>query len=335
MQLPWNAICWFSAMDRNQNSPVPENGDGQSLDVAEATEHDEEANREIVSANVRALESVYFAAMLEEGRLFDVVDRLAAMFSRGMLPVGPGRAGAMLYEQWKGDHYRLTKEQRHNVYARAFGLPGGDAKVMANREFNDLWMAFVSIVGMYSAELQSLPPGERSVTTEDVLVSGRTLATNLSSHGHGLAWFAAQDFKLEIKPIIELFADEELQSAFGAKNPWQLIHNVAALELGVRPNVPRAHTRAQSGLIIIRWLANRRARLLRPRSTNILRHEDIVEGRTAASQNKKPTIYPTDSDLVTACEKWLGVTGTQEAELKDQFPLREPVLQEEPGDQVA
>jgi hypothetical protein len=82
--------------------------------------------------------------------------------------------------------------------------------------------------------------------------------------------------------------------------------------------------------------------LLRPRSANILRHEDIVEGRTAASQNKKATVYPTDSDLVTACEQWLGVSGTQEAELKEQSPLEEPVppvktpvLQEEQRDQVA
>jgi hypothetical protein len=104
------------------------------------------------------------------------------------------------------------------------------------------------------------------------------------------------------------------------------------VELGARPNVPRAHTRAESGIIIIRWLANRRARLLRPRSANILRHEDICEGRTAASQNKKPAVYPTDSDLVTACEQWLGVTGTQEAELKEQ-PV--PVPEEEQQDQVA
>ena len=304
-------------MDRQQKSPVQEGGSGQSPVSADPTRQGEDTNVEIVSANLRALETIYFTAMLEEARLFDVVDRLVAMFSRGMLPLGPGRAGGMLYRHWKGYHSRLTTEQRHNVYARAFGLPGGDADVMPNREFNGLWMTFVSIVGMYSAELQSLPPGERSVSAEEVLVSGRTLALNLSTHGHGLAWFAAQDFKPEIQQVIELLSDAELQSAFGAKDPWQVIHNVAASELGASPNVPRAHTRAQRGVIIIRWLANRRARLLRPRSANILRHEDICEGRTAASQNKKATVYPTDSDLVTACEQWLGVTGTQEAELKE------------------
>ena len=305
-------------MARKQKSPVQEDSGGQSPVSADPARQCEDTNGEIVSANLRALETIYFTAMLEEARLFDVVDRLVAMFSRGMLPLGPGRAGAMLYRHWKGHHSRLTTEQRHNVYARAFGLPGGDASVMPNREFNDLWVRFVSIVGMYSAELQSLPPGARSVSAEEVLVSGRSLAINLSKHGHGLAWFAAQDFKPEIQQVIELLSDAQLQSAFDAKDAWQVIHNVAVSELGARPNVPRAHTRANSGVIIIRWLANRRARLLRPRSANILRHEDIVEGRTAASQNKKATVYPTDSDLVTACEQWLGVTGTQEAELKEQ-----------------
>ena len=325
-------------MDRQHKSPVQEDASGQSPVSAHPARQSEDTNVEIVSANLRALETVYFTAMLEEARLFDVLDRLVAMFSRGMLPLGPGRAGAMLYRHWKGHHSRLTTEQRRSVYARAFGLPGGDGSVMANREFNDLWMSFVSIVGMYSAELQALPPSDRSVRPEEVLVSGRTLAINLSAHGHGLAWFAAQDFKPEIQQLIELLSDAEIQSAFDAKNPWQVIHNVAASQLGARPNVTRAHTRANSGVIIIRWLANRRARLLRPRSANILKHEDICEGRTAASQNKKATVYPTDSDLVTACEQWLGVTGTQEAELKEQVepvpPVKTPVPQEEQPDQV-
>jgi hypothetical protein len=287
------------------------------------------ANAEIVPANLRALEAVYFAAMLEEARVFEVVERLVTMFGQGLLPLGPGKAGATLYRLWKGHHNRLTAPQRHNVYARVFGLPAHDAGVRPNRKFNDLWLRFVSIVGMYSAELQMLPPSERSVGPEEVLASGRDLAINLSAHGHSLAWFAAQDFKPEIQQTIELLSDPEIQVAFQARDPWQVIQNVAAAELNATPNVPRGHTRAESGTIIIRWLANRRARLLRPRG-NILKHDDICEGRTAASQNKKATIYPTDSDLVTACEQWLGVTGTQEAEIKEQ-PLLQEMASDEPS----
>jgi len=302
-----------------------QNDGGRLTVVPDAVRIDEMAEQSIIPANLRAIEAVYFSAMLEEARVFDVVDRLVAMFSRGTLPLGPGRAGATLYRFWKGQHHRLSAAQRHNVYARAFGWPGGEDGVKANRKFNDLWIRFVSIVGMYSAELQVLPPGERTVGPEEVLVSGRILAINLSAHGQGLAWFATQDLKPEIQQIIELLSDAEIQNAFEAKSPWQVVENVAASELQAKPNVPRGHTRGESGAILIRWLANRRARLLRPRSANILRHEDICEGRTAASQNKKPSVYPTDFDLVTACEQWLAVTGTQDIEVNE-----EPVSSVEP-----
>ncbi len=271
------------------------------------------------------MEAVYFAAMLEEARVFDVVDRLVAMFSRGALPLGHGPAGATLYRYWKSEHTRLTAVQRRNVYARAFGWPGADPRVLPNRKFNDLWMRFVSIAGMHSSELQVLPPAERSVGPADVLVSARLLALNLSAHGQGLAWFATQDLKLETQQVLKLLSDPEIQNAFEARDPWQVVEKVAASELGARPNVGRGHTRALTGTIIIRWLANRRARLLRPRAANILRHDHICEGRTAASQNKKPTVYPTDYDLATACESWLEVTGMQEAEVKDQTPPGQPV----------
>src|SRR5512145_1578967 len=140
-------------MGSDQTSPAQANGSSQLPDSAPLARQCDNTSGEIVSANLRALETVYFTAMLEEARLFEVVDRLVAMFNDGMLRVGPGRAGAMLYNRWKGYHSGLTSGQRHTVYARAFGLPGGDASVMPNREFNDLWLRFVSIAGMYSAEL--------------------------------------------------------------------------------------------------------------------------------------------------------------------------------------
>src|SRR5262245_20312359 len=323
-------------MNTAQESPGAGEAKIKSPIRPDPAQQGEAPNAEIISANLRALEAVYFAAMLEEARVFDVAGRLVEMFSQGLLPLGPGRAGATLYRHWKGNHQRLTSAQRHNVYARAFGSPGGDARVLSNRQFNDLWLHFVSMVGMYSAELQTLPPGERSVGPEEVLISGRVLALNLSAHGHGLAWFAAQDFKPEIQQIIELLSDSEILAAFEARDPWQVVQSVATSELGVRPNVPRGHARGESGVIIIRWLANRRARLLRPRSANILRHEDICEGRTAASQTKKPTVYPTDYDLVTACERWLAVTGTEEAQIEEpRSPVEAPLQHQDQGERAA
>lgn len=322
---------------RNKTS-TPNTDDDQFVVGVSPTSPNEDANGDIVAANLRALQPIYFAAILEEARGFDVVERLVTLFASGMLPLGHERTGAMLYKYWKGDYKRLTPEQRRTVYARAFGMSGGDAGVMANREFNDLWLRFASIVGMYSAELQAMAPEERSVSADEVLASGRELAINLSMYGDGLAWFAAADFKAEGQQAMDLLSSAELQIAFGAKTPWEVIYNVAASELGAALNVSRAHVRAESGMIIIRWLANRRARLLKPRSANILKHEDICEERTASSQNRNPTLYPTDFDLVTACEQWLGVTGMQEAELKKPQPIQSaptPVTEQEHPDSVA
>jgi hypothetical protein len=282
------------------------------------------SSTEIIPATIRALETVYLAAMLEEVSLFDVVDRLVALFGQGALSLGPGRAGAILYRYWRKSCDRLTAAERNAVYAKAFGLPCDDAEVKANAKFNDLWVQFVSIVGMYSAELQVLPPSERSVGPAEILTIGRDLAINLSAHGRGLAWFAAHDLKPEIPQIIDLLSDPELQAVFGASDPWHLVGQVALSEFGVRPNVLRGRMRGESGVIIIRWLSNRRTRLLRPRTANILRDEDICENRTAASLNKRVAVYPTDSDLVTSCEQWLAVTGTQEVLLKEGVEAEAP-----------
>jgi hypothetical protein len=299
----------------------------------------DEPTAEIVPANLRALEAIYFASMLDEARVFDVADRLVAMFAQGTLPIGPGKAGASLYRAWKGyaHQHRLSAAHRRTVYARAFGATGGGDGVKLNSKFEDLWVRFVSIVGMYSAQLQVLPEEERTIGPEEVLVSGRLLALNLSIHGHGLAWYAAQDFKPEIQHVLEVLSDAEIQNAFGARNLWEVVQKVAASELGAKPNVPRGHTRAESGVIIMRWLSNRRTRLLRPRGAQILKHEDICEGRTAASQNKKATVYPTDYDLVTACEQWLAVTGTQEANLREEKAQTDQIgePEEEPAAQAA
>src|ERR1051325_7780471 len=98
-------------MARKQKSSLPVSDTGDSSINTLAAENDE-ANADIVAANLRALQPIYFAAILEEARAFDVVERLVSMFANGMLPLGPERTGAMLYKYWKGDSKRLTTEQR-------------------------------------------------------------------------------------------------------------------------------------------------------------------------------------------------------------------------------
>ena len=271
----------------------------------------EKGDTPIVPADIRALEPLYFAVMLEEAGLFRVVERIVTLFSQGLLPLSTGPAAEILYRCWKPCHNRLTAVQRHTAYALAFGLPCADEEVVSNREFNDLWLRFLPTLGMYAAEMQ-LPAAERSVTQEEVRRSGRELAVNLLNHGRGITACAAHDLKQEVHKLMRLLAAPEIASAFGGGDAWQVIERVAVSEESRKPNVKRSRTRAESGRIIIRWLANHAKALLRPAPARILRDDDIRQRRSAASEDRKRS-HPTDYDLVQACEQWLVVTGTQEA----------------------
>jgi hypothetical protein len=75
----------------------------------------ESANVAIATENLHAVQVLYFAAMLEELRMFQVADRLVEMFMQGLLPVGRGQAGEILYRYWKARSDRLTEAERRRV----------------------------------------------------------------------------------------------------------------------------------------------------------------------------------------------------------------------------
>ena len=276
---------------------------------------------EIVADNIRAVEAIYFASMLEAMRVFQVVERIVELFSQGLLPIGRGQTGNSLYAYWKGSAERLTEVQRRSLYASVFGFPSGDAAADAppNREFNDLWLRFLAAVSAYARQLcieTKLPSDSTTVVgQEDVRRSARDLAANLSRHGNGFAFHAAKDLQLEIRKIIRLLSDAEIKSAFGARDMWQVIDQVSAVHLGGARNTARYRTQARSGSTIIRWTANHGKQLLRRRPVNILDDDAIRRRRITAG--KKASTNPTDYDLVNAVEEWLAVSGGSNAAVEE------------------
>src|SRR5207237_3346647 len=91
--------------------------------------------------------------------------------------------------------------------------------------------------------------------------SGSDLANNLSLHGYGMAYFAATELQKQIKEVITLLSDPDIKMAYGARDPWQVIDQVATLELGGAKNSVRYRTMATAGVTIMAWLAKRVARL--------------------------------------------------------------------------
>lgn len=280
-----------------------------------------QADVEIVADNVRALQAVHFSAMLEELRLFQVVDKLVELFQNGLLPFGRGRAGDLLFAYWKKGVDRLSEGERRNIYARAFGMPGGDPTVgNPNREFGDLFLRFASAVSEFVRQftvedlLRSTTPFR--VSEEHIRKAGRDLAANLSLHGYGIAHYAATEMQTQINDSIAILSDPEVKNAYGARDMWQVIDQVASLELGGARNGIRYRTMATSGAVIIRWLAERAGILAAGYGAPII---DMAQVRRPLPRTPgtKATTHPTDRDLVDAVEQWLAVTGTPDARVEE------------------
>ena len=223
---------------------------------------------EIIRENLSAIQAIYFAYALEETRMIAVVDRIVSLFASGLLPLGAGHASNDLMKMWSQRGEQLSDEDRRIIYSRVFGAPGGDADVTPNRDFQDLWLRFVSAVAAGSRQGS---PGGRA----------RDLAVNLSAHGYGMARFVADDLRAQVRTATALLSDPAVTAAFGAHDMWQVIEKVSANDLGGARNTRRFVEMAESGANIIGWLA---------------KHATTFDHGQWMGD---------DAQLTAACERWL------------------------------
>lgn len=284
-----------------------------SLDIV-LPDLEEATDTEIIASNLHATQAIYFSYMLEEMRLFQVVDKILDLFRQGMLPLGKGRAGDYLYRYYKDSSTRIVESERRDLYLRAFGAPGGDPNGnLPNRDFSDLWLRFISAVSNFARQLsvekmlrQGIP---LTVNQEQVRKSGRDLAANLSLHGYGIAYFAATELQSTISEFRDLLQNSEIKGAFGARDMWQVVDQVNANYLGGPRNSQKYRTQARSGAIVIRWLANNADRLSGRFGSDVISLDAFISPVLRSLGSDNPTVSPTDWDLVQACEQWLAVAG--------------------------
>jgi hypothetical protein len=288
----------------------------------------------ILRDNIVALQPAYFASMFEEMKAFQVVDKLVELFQNGILPISRGKVGNALFKYWKETAIRVSENERRSFYARTLGSVSGDDGGMPNREFNDLFMRFVSSVSWFVRQnnvddlLRTKIPG--SISQQQVRKAGRDLAANLSLHGFGMAYFMATDLQKQVKDVIAILSDQEIMNAYGARDMWQVIDQVAATELGGAKNSLRYRTMAASGAIVIAWLANHAEQLSAGTFEAIL-DVDEIRNPPPRPNGAKATTQPNDSDLYNACEQWLAVTGTQEEMIEDYSQRKEsPTMPSKP-----
>jgi hypothetical protein len=249
---------------------------------------------DILADNVKALGAMYFAAQLEEMKLFTVADRVTEHFMTGMLPMSRGPGGERIYKYLKEAPNRFTEVERRSMYARAFGVAQGSVgEQMPNREFSDLWIRFLSSVSLLHRQLNS---SERTLVSEEqALKAARDLAVNLSLHGYGVAHFAAVELQNLVREVKEMLQHSDVLAAYGVRDVWQLVDRVSTLYLGGAVNGVRYRTLAQSGGEIILWLARNAPALASvARTTNGL------------------FTQPGDP-LISHVERWLAVTGTSDS----------------------
>lgn len=330
---PWLANRIDAAFDAYTG--VLEGGPPSSLEIS-LPNLDEATDVEIVRENLHAVQAIYFSYMLEEARLFQVVERIVDLFRQGMLPLGRGKAGDYLFRYFKRSSERITESERRELYMRAFGAPGGDPNAnLPNREFNEMWLRFVSAVSNFSRQLsvekmlrQNIP---MSITQEQVRKAGRDLGANLSLHGYGIAYFAATELQQMILEFRDLLSDTEVRGAFGARDMWQVIDQVNANYLGGARNTYRYRAQANAGAIVIRWLANNHQRLTNRYGTEVLSVEALTNPQLRVLGSDRPLVEPTDWDLINACEQWLAVGGVQDQSVEQYAqPIESPVITSKP-----
>ena len=247
------------------------------------------------SPSIRAVQAIYSAAIFEEIKMFQVVDRLAVLFRTGLLPLGRGESADRLRQYAVTAPRRLPESERRAVYQRTLGI-GSENGVDSNREFNNLWLRFLSAVKLTAAQ----DPG---TSQEPLRKAGLELAANLSLHGYGMAYVAATELQSHMREMLDLLSDREIQSAAGARDIWQVIELVAARDLGGAANTPRLRALQSSGATILRWLAARAGGLARASTTPVLNPR---ERHPTRSPGASPA--PSDHDLVRAVERWLAAS---------------------------
>lgn len=308
--------------------------DGSSVELGiDLPDLEDAAEFGIVPDNVRLMGPMICAAMFDELKAFEVVDKLVELFQQGMLTIGNGDAGKRLYKYWKDAPNRMSDAERRNFYAMTMGIPGGETNGMVNREFNDLWLRFVSSVSSFVRQnevdrlLRAALPSP--ISHQQIRKAARDLAVNLSLHGYGMAYHAALDLQGQIKFMIDLLGDKEIMANYGARDMWQVVDQVATLELGGAKTSSRYRTLATCGAIITAWLANNADHIRRAGGPII----DMDEVRQPRPRNdgSKATTTPTDHDLVNACELWLADTATGDSVIDQMAQPREtPVMTSRP-----
>jgi len=283
--------------------------------------------------NIRLMGPMIVSAMMDEVKAFQTLDHIVQRFQEATLVRFSRDIGRKLYNWWREAPNRMSEMERRTFYAITLGLPGGEPTEFMNRSFNDLFLRFVSSVSdlVRQKEVDSLLRSSIPLAThqQQCRKAARDLVENLSMHGYGMSFYAAQELTNQVNDIIEILSDADIRSNYGARDMWQVIDQVATLELGGAKSSSRYRTLATCGTIITAWLANNTRRIMNP-TDPILDMNEIRHPQPKLS-GQKATTDPNDYDLVNACELWLADSAVSDSRVEELTqPIESPTTTSRP-----
>ncbi|MBT8409598.1 MAG: hypothetical protein KJN93_08235 [Alphaproteobacteria bacterium] len=283
--------------------------------------------------NVLLMGPMIVAAMMDEVKAFQTLDHIVQRFQDATLVRFSQDAGQKLYRWWREAPNRMSEMERRTFYAITLGIPGGEPSNFVNRGFNDLFLRFVSSVSDTIRSLEHEHHGLSAIYLtshqQQCRKAARDLVENLSLHGYGMAQFAAKELSVQVNEVIDILSDEDIRANFGARDMWQVIDQVASLELGGAKSTSRYRTLATCGTIITAWLGNNIKLIMSPTGPLIDLNE--VRHPQPRAPGEKAITHPNDYDLVNACELWLADSAISDSRVEElSQPMESPTQTSRP-----
>lgn len=192
---------------------------------------------------VEGTAALYAAAQLEQLGVLRVCDRLVELYLRGGLPVGgPSSVAALLDSYWLGHAERMPEDDRRALYGRVVGagfehLLGRLATAIAARD---------AAAGAGAAH---------GADADAVEWAAGELRSNIDAHVGADELTAIAQLRAQLGDALAILSDGHLLNAYGARDSWQLIDQLARLEIGAEPDIPRHNALAAAGTVLIASLA--------------------------------------------------------------------------------
>lgn len=205
------------------------------------------------AAALRVLAALYLQAELEQAGVIPVAEVLAqSRYSLRLTDVATARKldeFAQLSRDW------LDRNQRNQVFARAFGLGAGAETAegrLINRSFQQRFAAFCSALTQTQEDARW---GQAPGVTRLALARQMTLELlfNLGQRYTGHTAGATRRIHEQMQKALSLLNQPGLRSFFLARDLWDLLRQILG---DTAPDFGRLLTRGQSGQRLLHWLAS-------------------------------------------------------------------------------